>query len=258
MPAGGLPPSRKQFERKVSTTCSLIMDVHNAISAVLPARNEASTVARVVRVLLDHHAVGEVLLIDNGSSDGTGEIAARIGARVMKCEEIGLGRAMKLGLRSVRCKYVLRTDADIDNWDPAWIDKLLPLHAGILKRAVFTSPYNQNPVDNLVVRPFFQLYRPIWDSVPLPTTGTYLFDKESFPVDALPDDWAIDIAILLRGLSCDAIQVINVDIGLLSDKPRHIGHYVPMARDLNRFLTRYFKSEVISSLRSAPSTEYAP
>ena len=234
------------------------MDNRNSISVVLPARNEASTVAGVVRVLLNHPAVGEVLLIDNGSSDGTGEIAAQIGASVKKCEQAGLGRAMKIGLRSARCKYVLRTDADIDNWDPAWLDKLLPLQPGTLKRAVFTSPYNQFPVTNLVVRPFFQLYRPLWDSVPLPTTGTYLFDNECFPVEALPDDWAIDVAILLRGLSCDRIQVINVDIGLLSDKRRDISHYISMARDLNRYLTRYFKSEIISSLRDTSPTEYAP
>jgi glucosyl-3-phosphoglycerate synthase len=234
------------------------MDAQNSISVVLPARNEASTVAGVVRVLLNHHTVGEVLLIDNGSSDGTGEISAQMGARVMKCEQVGLGRAMKVGLRSARCKYVLRTDADIDNWDPEWINKLLPLQPKTLKRAVFTSPYNQFPVTNLVVRPFFQLYKPLWDSVPLPTTGTYLFDNECFPVEALPDDWAIDVAILLRGLSCDEIQVTNVDIGLLSDKPRSISHYIPMARDLNRFLTRYFRSEIISSLCEASSTEYAP
>src|ERR1044072_1639451 len=228
------------------------MDTQNCISVVLPARNEASTVAEVVRVLLDHHSVGEVLLIDNGSSDGTGEIAAQAGATVFKCEQAGLGRAMKVGLRSANCKYVLRTDADIDNWNPSWLDSLLPVEPRTLKRAIYLSPFNQFPVTNLVVRPFFQLYRPEWDCVPLPTTGTYLFDNDCFPVDTLPDDWAIDLAILFRGLSCDSIQVINVEVGLLSDKPRDITHYVPMARDLNRYLTQYFKEEIISILSNTP------
>jgi glucosyl-3-phosphoglycerate synthase len=231
------------------------MDDRNSISVVVPARNEASTVAGVVRVLLEHSAVGEVLLIDNASSDGTGAIAAQAGATVLKCEEIGLGRAMKVGLRAARYKYVLRTDADIDHWDPKWIDKLLPLEPGMLKRGVYVSPYNQFPVTNLVVRPFFQLYKPLWDSVPLPTTGTYLFDNECFPVEALPDDWAIDIAILVKGLSCNAIQVTNVAIGLLSDKPRDITHYIPMAREVNRYLTRYFKSEILSSWRDGTPIE---
>jgi hypothetical protein len=69
---------------------------------------------------------------------------------------------------------VLRTDADIDNWDSVCIDKLLPLQAGMLKRAVFTSPHNRFPVTNPVVRPFFQLYRPVWDSVPLPPRSFHL------------------------------------------------------------------------------------
>jgi glucosyl-3-phosphoglycerate synthase len=211
-----------------------------SVSVIVPARNEGSTIARVVEVLATASEVGEILVIDNGSRDDTAKAAAAAGARVLKCEREGLGYAMKMGLREASYPFALRTDGDIDNWDRAWLDQLLPPRRRSLTRAIFVSPHNRFPVTNLVVRPFFQLYRPHWDAVPLPTTGTYMFDRECFPVEELPDDWAIDIAILVRALASTDIAVSNVNIGTLSDKRRPIEHYVPMARDINSYLTRYF------------------
>ena len=55
------------------------------IAAVIPALNEAPSIARVVEGLRDQVllATGDVIVVDNGSTDGTAEISRRSGARVV-------------------------------------------------------------------------------------------------------------------------------------------------------------------------------
>ena len=69
------------------------------ISAIVPARDEASCIAAVVRGLFKLRnkdgapLIYEVVVADNGSSDGTGQIARRCGARVVEVAQAGYGRA---------------------------------------------------------------------------------------------------------------------------------------------------------------------
>ncbi|MBK7538028.1 MAG: glycosyltransferase [Myxococcales bacterium] len=214
------------------------------ISAVVPARNEQETVGSVVRRLLDSKLVSEVIVVDNASDDHTAEQASEAGARVLQCLDVGLGCAMKVGMSAAREDLVLRTDADIRDWQTEWVDLLRtgPKHA--LKRGIFHSPYDTFPVTNLVVRPFFQLYRPEWDTIPLPLSGTYLFNRCDFALVDLPNNWAIDIAILTHALDTRGYIVDHVNIGLLADAERSIEHYIPMAKDINEYLTFFFRKEI--------------
>lgn len=86
------------------------------LSIVLPCRNEAATVATCVEKALGAlarlGARGEVVVVDNGSSDGSGEIAARAGARVVGEPLLGYGNALKRGIREARARWILIADAD--------------------------------------------------------------------------------------------------------------------------------------------------
>ena len=68
-------------------------------TAIVPARNEAECIAAVVRGLLDQRdaqgqaLLHDVLVADNGSTDGTADIARNCGARVIRVEQAGYGRA---------------------------------------------------------------------------------------------------------------------------------------------------------------------
>ena len=74
-------------------------DARLRVTAIVPARNEAGCIAIVVQSLLGqrdalgHALLHEVLVADNGSSDGTGDIARRCGARVIEVAQAGYGRA---------------------------------------------------------------------------------------------------------------------------------------------------------------------
>jgi len=97
-----------------------------SVSVVLPAYNEAGTIARVVRDALAHtRAPCEVLVIDDGSVDDTGRLAEEAGARVVRLRRNqGKGVAMREGFAAARGEIIVLLDADGQD-DPAEIPTLL-------------------------------------------------------------------------------------------------------------------------------------
>jgi hypothetical protein len=86
------------------------------LSVVIPCLNEAETLAGCVVQALDtfreHHIRGEVVIADNGSTDGSIDIATKAGARVVPVRERGYGAALIGGILAARGQYVLMADAD--------------------------------------------------------------------------------------------------------------------------------------------------
>jgi glycosyltransferase involved in cell wall biosynthesis len=101
------------------------------LSIVMPCLNEAETVgtcvSKALRFLEQEDIAGEVVVADNGSTDGSREIAASAGARVVIVEDKGYGNALMGGISSARGKYVIMGDAD-DSYDflnlRPFVDKL--------------------------------------------------------------------------------------------------------------------------------------
>ena len=86
------------------------------LSVVLPCLNEAETLARCIekarRAMEEHGIRGEVIVADNGSTDGSREIAERMHARVVRVEQVGYGSAVMGGIAAARGRYVIMGDAD--------------------------------------------------------------------------------------------------------------------------------------------------
>ena len=86
----------------------------------MPCLNEAETLDRCIlkiRAALEFHKIaGEVIVADNGSTDGSQAIAAFLGARVVSVQERGYGSALRGGIEAARASYVLMGDAD-DSYD---------------------------------------------------------------------------------------------------------------------------------------------
>ena len=95
------------------------------VSVVIPAYHEEDGIADVVRAVLAQGEFLEVLVVDDGSADGTGAQAAAAGARVVRHPyNKGNGAAVKTGIRQARGEFVLLLDADGQH-DPAEIPRLL-------------------------------------------------------------------------------------------------------------------------------------
>lgn len=86
------------------------------LTILMPCLNEAETVGECVRKaqsFLQRYGVrGEVLVSDNGSQDGSPEIAHRLGARVVNAPTRGYGAALIYGARKARGRHVIMADAD--------------------------------------------------------------------------------------------------------------------------------------------------
>ena len=101
------------------------------LSVVMPCLDEADTLATCIskaqRAMQDHGIRGEVIVADNGSRDGSVEIAEQAGARVVHVSEPGYGSALMGGIAASRGRIVLMGDAD-DSYDfleiPAYFEKM--------------------------------------------------------------------------------------------------------------------------------------
>ena len=90
------------------------------LSVVMPCLNEAETLERCIRkaqrALEEANTSGEVVIADNGSTDGSVEIAEQAGARVVHVKAKGYGNALMGGIAAARGKFIVMGDAD-DSYD---------------------------------------------------------------------------------------------------------------------------------------------
>jgi glycosyltransferase involved in cell wall biosynthesis len=146
------------------------------LSVVMPCLNEADTleicITKAQRALAEHNIVGEVVVADNGSVDGSQEIAGRLGARVIHVEAKGYGNALMGGIAAGRGKFIIMGDAD-DSYDfleiPKFVEKLregyslvqgcrLPVGGGTVRPGAmpFLHRWLGNPMFSLMARWWFR------------------------------------------------------------------------------------------------------
>jgi glycosyltransferase involved in cell wall biosynthesis len=142
------------------------------LTILMPCLNEAETVASCVgkaRSFLQRTGIqGEVLVADNGSTDGSPELARNAGARVIQVTAKGYGSALLGGLRAARGRFVIMGDAD-DSYDFSRLDGFVEslrsgdtmvighrFRGGILPGAMpWLHRYLGNPVLSFLGRLFF-------------------------------------------------------------------------------------------------------
>jgi glycosyltransferase involved in cell wall biosynthesis len=145
------------------------------ISIVMPCLNEADTlevcVGKALRGLESSGVDGEVIVADNGSTDGSIEIAERLGARVVRVSAKGYGNALMGGIAAAQGEFVIMGDAD-DSYDflevPKFVEKLqagaelvqgcrLPSGGGTVKPGAmpFLHRWWGNPMFSFLVRLWF-------------------------------------------------------------------------------------------------------
>ena len=144
-------------------------------SFVIPCLDEAETLEECVKKafqgLAAANSPGEVVVADNGSSDGSIGIATRLGARVVRVAEKGYGNALMGGIAAARGKFVVMGDADA-SYDflevPKFVEKLrsgadlvqgcrLPSGGGVIKPGAmpFLHRWVGNPLFSFLVRLWF-------------------------------------------------------------------------------------------------------
>lgn len=143
------------------------------LTVLMPCLNEALTLGTCIkkakRFLEENNVIGEILIGDNGSTDGSIEIAESLGARVVNVKERGYGSALIGGIKAAKGKYIIMGDSD-DSYNflglMPYVEKLREgydlvmgnrFKGGIDKGAMpFLHKYLGNPVLSFVGRLFFR------------------------------------------------------------------------------------------------------
>jgi len=101
------------------------------LSVVMPCLNEARTLGDCIKqaqkTISDHNLSAEIVVADNGSTDGSQKIAAQLGARVINVTQRGYGAALMGGIEAARGRFVVMGDADLSyNFGdiPVFLEKL--------------------------------------------------------------------------------------------------------------------------------------
>src|SRR5690606_7911205 len=144
------------------------------LSIVMPCLNETETletcILKAQSFFRKNYVKGEIIVADNGSTDGSIEIAKRLNAKVVNIPQKGYGSALKGGIEAASGKYIIMGDAD-DSYN---FEKLLPFleklrngydlvvgnrfKGGIEKNAMpFLHKYLGNPVLSFLGRIFFKI-----------------------------------------------------------------------------------------------------
>lgn len=144
------------------------------LTVLIPCLNEAETIGLCIRKAFSAFAkmevVGEVVVADNGSDDGSQAIAHAAGARVTRVEQRGYGNALIAGIHASKGRYVVMGDAD-DSYDFSQLDLFLAslragndlvlgnrFKGGIAKGAMpFLHRYLGNPVLSFLGRKFYNV-----------------------------------------------------------------------------------------------------
>jgi glycosyltransferase involved in cell wall biosynthesis len=109
-----------------------------SVSCIIPAWNEAERLPFVLRAVVGHPAVDEVIVVDDGSQDGSAEVAQAMGASVLRLgRNGGKSAAVAAGVAQARGDLILLLDADLVGMTAMQVmDLLLPVRSGRVDVAI--------------------------------------------------------------------------------------------------------------------------
>jgi glycosyltransferase involved in cell wall biosynthesis len=109
-------PAEVEVSSGAEPVTTAVAEVVPELSVVMPCLNEAQTIGTCIRKALDSFErigiAGEVVVADNGSTDGSQETAQELGARVVPVAERGYGAALAGGIAAAHGRWVIMGDAD--------------------------------------------------------------------------------------------------------------------------------------------------
>jgi glucosyl-3-phosphoglycerate synthase len=222
------------------------------VSICLPARDEAATVGTIVRDLLSgplaaSGLVDEVLVVDDGSTDATADVAASTGARVVRAEDVlgqhgggpGKGQALWRAVFASDGDVVAFLDADVTNFQPSFVAGLLgPVLSYddvALVKAFYERPFDGQAtgggrVTELVARPLIAVLLPHLSGIVQPLAGECAAPREVLEGLRFAQGYGVELGLLADVASRFGLgSIAEVDLGVRAHRNRPVSELAPQA-----------------------------
>jgi glucosyl-3-phosphoglycerate synthase len=206
------------------------------ITVIIPVLNECQTISSVIRIARASSGVTEVLVVDDGSIDGTPEQAAAAGAKVLTSTLLGKGASMEDGVRAATNEYLVFLDGDLlglrHDLISVLTEPLLANRADLVKSR-FTRSAGR--VTLLAARPLLKTFFPELSFIEQPLAGIIAIRRALLKDLLLESDYGVDIGLLLDAASRKA-RIEQVDIGHIDHDSQSLEALGDMARQVVRVI----------------------
>jgi glucosyl-3-phosphoglycerate synthase len=225
------------------------MSIHEprpSVTLCIPARNEAATIGRVVEYVRGFRdgrlrAVDEILVVDDRSDDGTGDIARAAGARVVRTDDHcpggsrGKGDAVWTSLQACDTDLIGWMDGDLvefpDRLVPDLFAPLVDDDSVQLVKGAFTrinadgTTVVGGRVTSLTAKPLLALLNPELAALADPLSGVFAGRTEVLRTFDIEPDYGVDIGIVLD---------VSSRFGPWAIREVHLGHIVHRQQEIDR------------------------
>ena len=245
------PRIRSWHHREFPTDALVEAKRGRVISVCIPARNESATIGAIVTILqtdlVEGGLVDEVVVVDDGSSDDTVDVAAEAGATVAAASAIrpemgpgaGKGEALWKSLHASKGELVAFCDADVTHFGshlvsgvlgPLLVHDAVDFVKGFYDRPLDGVPNEGGRVTELVARPLIALLFPHLSGFDQPLSGEYAARRELLESVPFVQGYGVDLALLVDIAERFGISSMGqVDLGTRAHRNRPLDELGPQA-----------------------------
>lgn len=204
------------------------------VTVIIPALNEAETISSVVEFASRSPLVDEVIVVDDGSIDGTAELAEAAGARVIISTMLGKGASMEDGMRAAKNEYLLYLDGDLQGLANDLVERMtLPLITGEADFVKAKFRRDGGRVTALTARPLLRTYFPELTGFDQPLSGIMSARRSLLSKLRFENDYGVDVGLFIDAARAKA-RLAEVDVGELKHDSHPLSFLEEMATQVAR------------------------
>lgn len=206
------------------------------ITAIIPVLNESPTIRSIIEFAKRAPGVSEVIVVDDGSIDGTPEIAREAGAKVITSTLLGKGASMEDGMQAASNEILVYLDGDLVGLNP----DLIPMLTGplITDKADFVKGQfsrSAGRVTTLTAKPLIATFFPELAYIAQPLGGIIAVKRGLLHALTFESDYGVDVGLLLDAAALEA-RITQVDIGHIQHDSQPLEILGDMAKQVVRVI----------------------